>query len=266
MEKPMTQQTISESEEQSEKRQEDVILSVDSLTKKFGGLTAVDNLSFDVFRNEILGFIGPNGAGKSTTFDCIFGSYSPTSGTVRFKGEDVTDLQPYEMRNKGVARTFQTFRPLPDRNVLANVRLPLTPDRLLTVSGLFGRTEEKAVEICRRVGLEDDLHKMPEELPHAGMIRLEIARAIASPPELLLIDEPFAGLSDAEIDEISELFVELRDDGITFIIVDHNMHGLLTLIDRAIVINFGELIADAPPDEVTESKEVQEAYLGGDAV
>jgi branched-chain amino acid transport system ATP-binding protein len=244
----------------------DTILSIEGLTKQFGGLTAVDNLSFNVYQNEILGFIGPNGAGKSTTFNCIFGTYQPTSGTVTFKGDDVTALPPYKMRNKGMARTFQTFRPLSDRNVLSNVRLPLVPDRLLTLGGLFGQTEKEAIDICRRVGLEDDLYKMPEELPHAGLIRLEIARAIASPPDLLLIDEPFAGLSDGEIQEISDLFLKLQQDGITFVIVDHNMRGLLDLIDRAIVVNFGELIAEGAPEEITSNEQVQEAYLGGSEI
>lgn len=245
---------------------DEAILAVDGLTKEFGGLVAVDNLSFTVKAGEILGFIGPNGAGKSTTFNCIFGTYSPTDGVVQFKGEDVTGLPAYKMRKRGMARTFQTFRPLEDRDVVSNVSLPLISDRLLTLSGLFDRTQERAIEICERVGLGDDLYKMPEELPHAGMIRLEIARAIASPPELLLVDEPFAGLSDAEIEEISTLFRQLLDDGVTFVIVDHNMRGLLDLIDRAIVINFGELIAEGSPDEITEDEVVQEAYLGGSEI
>jgi branched-chain amino acid transport system ATP-binding protein len=242
------------------------LLEVENLTKEFGGLTAVYDLSFEVEDREILGFIGPNGAGKSTTFDCIFGIREPTSGTVRFKGEDVTGFPPYRMRKKGMARTFQTFRPLNDRDVVSNVGLSMVSDSLFTVEGLFGRTEEAATDVCRRVGLEDDLYKMPDELPHAGMIRLEIARAIATPPEIVLVDEPFAGLTDAEVEQLSQLFLELRDDGVTFVIVDHNMRGLLDLIDRCIVINFGELIAEGPPDEIVEDETVQEAYLGGEGV
>ena len=243
-----------------------IVLSVEDLHKKFGALVATDDATFEVERGTITGLIGPNGAGKSTTFDCVFGNYTPTSGSVRFRGEDVTGLPAYEMRQKGMARTFQTFRPLNDRDVVSNVGLSLVSDRLLTLRGLFGRTEEAAIEVCRRVGLEDDLYKMPEELSHAGMIRLEIARAIATPPELLLVDEPFAGLSDGEIERLSELFLDLRDEGVTFIVVDHNMRGLLDLIDRAIVINFGELIAEGSPAAVMADETVQEAYLGGEEI
>jgi len=242
----------------------ETILEVSGLVKEFGGLTAVNDLSFEVNEQEILGFIGPNGAGKSTTFNCIFGTYKPTAGTVRFKGEDVTGLPAYKMVRKGLARTFQTFRPLPDRDVISNVALSTTPDRLLTLRGLFGEAKEEAREVCRRVGLEDDLYKTPDELPHAGMIRLELARALATEPEIVLVDEPFAGLSEQEIQGLSDLFLELRDEGMTFIIVDHNMRGLLDLIDRAIVINFGELIAEGSPTAITQDEAVQEAYLGGE--
>lgn len=244
----------------------ETVLDVDGLTKRFGGLTAVDDLSFDVSKQEILGFIGPNGAGKSTTFNCIFGTYNPTSGTIRFNGEDVTAKPAHGMVQKGMARTFQTFRPLTDRNVLANVELANVNNDLFTLSGLFGSTAAEAEDICERVGLGDDLYKMPDELPHAGMIRLEIARAIATEPELLLVDEPFAGLSGTEVEGLSELFEDLRQEGMTLIVVDHNMRGLLNLIDRAIVINFGEHIADGSPDEIRNDPTVQEAYLGGSEI
>ena len=242
------------------------ILEVDDLVKQFGGLTAVDHLSFDVYEGEILGFIGPNGAGKSTTFNCIFGSFPPTSGTVRFKGEDVTGYSAYKMVHRGMARTFQTFRPLEDRDVVSNVSLSMVSDKLFTLNGIFGQTEERAIELCERIGLEDDMYKMPDELTHAEMIRMELARALATDPELLLVDEPFAGLSDHEIEALSDLFMEFRDDGMTFIVVDHNMRGLLDLIDRSIVINFGELIADGTPREITQDPTVQKAYLGGETV
>lgn len=242
------------------------VLEVENLTKQFGGLTAVDDLSFSVSNQEILGFIGPNGAGKSTTFNCIFGTYEPTGGTVRFQGEDVTGDPAHAMVKRDMARTFQTFRPLPDRDVVSNVELSQVSDSLFTVSGLFGGTTTKAEEMCHRVGLGDDLHKMPDELPHAGMIRLELARALATDPDLLLVDEPFAGLSGHEVAELSTLFTDLRDEGLTLIIVDHNMRGLLQLIDRAIVINFGELIAEGPPEDIKNDPVVQEAYLGGEEI
>jgi branched-chain amino acid transport system ATP-binding protein len=240
----------------------ETVLQVDGLTKQFGGLRAVDNLSFDVSNQEILGFIGPNGAGKSTTFNCIFGTFKPTSGTVYFNGKEVTAQPAYKMVRSGMARTFQTFRPLPDRNVLANVELANVSNDLFTLSGLFGSTTAEAEEVCERVGLTDDMYKMPDELPHAGMIRLEIARAIATEPDLLLVDEPFAGLSGNEVKELSQLFESLRQEGMTLIIVDHNMRGLLDLIDRAVVIHFGDRIAMGSPDEITNDPTVQEAYLG----
>ncbi len=244
---------------------DDGILVIDDLTKKFGGLTAVDHLSFAVSEGEILGFIGPNGAGKSTTFNCVTGTYPPTDGTVWYRGEDVTGEPPYRIVKRGMARTFQSFRPLRDRTVVENVQLALVPDRLFSLAGLRGETRERAAEVCKQVGLGDRLRQTPNELPHAGMLRLELGRALATDPTLLLIDEPFAGLSGPEIAEVSELFSALRDDGITLVVVDHNMRGLLQLIDRAVVINFGAKLAEGTPEEIRNDPAVQKAYLGGDA-
>jgi branched-chain amino acid transport system ATP-binding protein len=243
---------------------DDGVLVADGLTKRFGGLVAVDDLSFAVEKQEILGFIGPNGAGKSTTFNCITGVYPPTEGTVYYNGRDVTGSEFYEMVQNGMARTFQEFRPLEDRSVVDNVQISLVPDRLFSTSGLRGQTRARAVEICERVGLGERLRQLPDELPHADMIRLELARAMATDPDLLLVDEPFAGLADEDITELSDLLRTLRDQGTTFIVVDHNMRGLLQLIDRAIVINFGERIADGTPEEITDDPAVRKAYLGSE--
>ncbi|WP_256298394.1 ABC transporter ATP-binding protein [Haloarchaeobius salinus] len=245
---------------------DDGLLVIRNLTKRFGGLTAVDDLSLAVEEGEILGFIGPNGAGKSTTFNCVTGTYRPTSGTVWYRGEDVTGVATHEMVGRGLARTFQSFRPLHDRSVVDNVRLALTPDRLFSLSGLRGTTHQRAVEMCERVGLGDRLHQTPDELPHAGMLRLELARALATDPDLLLVDEPFAGLAGNEVAELSELFESLREEGITLVVVDHNMRGLLSLIDRAVVIQFGAKIAEGTPEEIRDDPTVQEAYLGGDTL
>lgn len=242
---------------------DDGLLVCSNLTKRFGGLTAVDDLSMTVAEGEILGFIGPNGAGKSTTFDCVTGRYPPTSGTVWYQGENVTGQPTYELVERGVARTFQSFRPLGDRSVVRNVALSLVPDRLFSLSGLRGKTEREAARICERVGLGDDLAKMPGELPHAGLLRLELARALATEPGLLLVDEPFAGLADPEVESISNLLTELRAEGMTLVVVDHNMRGLLTLVDRVVVIRFGAKIAEGTPQEVKADERVQQAYLGG---
>lgn len=244
---------------------EDGLLVLDSVTKRFGGLTAVDDLSFAVEEGEILGFIGPNGAGKSTTFNCVTGRYPPTSGTIWYDSTDVTGSSTHRMVKRGLARTFQEFRPLEDRTVVENVALALTPDKLFSLSGLRGGTRDRARTICERVGLGDRLGQSPGELPHAGLLRLELARALATDPTLLLVDEPFAGLSTREVTTVSELFADLREEGLTLVVVDHNMRGLLSVIDRAIVIQFGSKIAEGTPEEIREDERVQEAYLGANA-
>ena len=211
---------------------EDGKLVLDSVTKRFGGLTAVDDLSFAVQEQEILGFIGPNGAGKSTTFNCVTGRFPPTEGTVYYNGEDVTGSTAY--------------------------------DKMFSMQGLSGATQRRAADICDRVGLGDRKHMLPDELPHAGLLRLELGRALATEPDLLLVDEPFAGLSGPEVESVSDLLLDLREEGLTLVVVDHTMRGLLSLIDRAIVIQFGSMIAEGEPEQIKNDPVVQEAYLGGD--
>jgi len=241
-------------------------LVVDGLTKRFGGLTAVDDFSFAVSEGEILAIIGPNGAGKSTTFNCVTGRYRPTSGTVWFNGEDITGEPMYAVVNRGLARTFQSFRPLQDRNVVQNVMLALAPNRIFSLAGLTAKTHDRAVELCERVGLGGDLETLPGELPHAGILRLGVARALASEPEMLLLDEPFAGLASEEVDELASLFESLRRNGITLAVIDHNVRGLLSLADRVVVLNFGSKLTEGSPDEIRTDPDVRRAYLGGESV
>jgi branched-chain amino acid transport system ATP-binding protein len=245
---------------------EDGMLVLSDVVKTFGGITAVDEFSMAVEEEEILGFIGPNGAGKSTTFNCVTGVYPPDSGKVWYKGEDVTNLPPHEMVKRGMARTYQSFRPLRDRSVIQNIALSLVPDKLFSLKGLRGETMQKAEGICDLVDLSNQMEMTPDELPHAGMLRLELGRALATNPDLLLLDEPFAGLSEPEVEAISELLRTLRSDaGVTLIVVDHNMRGLFPLVDRAVVIRFGELLAEGAPEEIRSDPMVQRAYLGGES-
>lgn len=240
-------------------------LVVQGLTKKFGGLTAVDDFSFAVSEGEILAIIGPNGAGKSTTFNCVTGMIEPTAGTVWFDGEDITGKPMYKIVNRGLARTFQEFRPLEDRSVVKNVMLALAPNRIFSLSGLSSETYDRAAELCERLGLGSRLDALPNELPHASILRLGVARALAADPEMILLDEPFAGLSGEAVDELASLFESLRADGITLAIIDHNMRGLLTLADRVVVLNFGSKLAEGTPEEMRDDPEVQQAYLGSDS-
>lgn len=238
-------------------------LAVEHLTKTFGGLVAIDDLSFTIRKGEILGFVGPNGAGKSTTFNCIMGTLKPTSGTVYFRGEDITGKPTYELVGRGFARTYQDFRPLEDRTVLENIEVAYLPNEIFSTSRLGGESRRKATAITERVGLEEHAERMPDELPHTDILRLEIGRALATDPSLLLLDEPFAGLAYEDVRAISDLIRELRDEGVTISVIDHNMRGLLELVDRVVVINFGSLLAEGTPTEIRSDPEVQRAYLGG---
>jgi branched-chain amino acid transport system ATP-binding protein len=249
----------------TERPQSDVgtaLLDTTDLTKEFGGLKAVQDISFTVNRNEILGFIGPNGAGKSTTFNCVTGYFPPTSGTVRFNGKDITGLEAHEINREGIARTFQDLRPLDDRNVMKNIMIGLVSNKLFSFSTFEEVTRGRAIELAERVGLGDKLNEMPGKLPHEELTRLEIARALACDPELILIDEPFAGLTDEEVDRVVSLIDSLRDEGLTFVIIDHNMRGITSIVDRIVVIDLGEKLAEGTPEEIMNDPAVQQAYLG----
>ena len=239
----------------------DALLSVEDLSKSFGGLVAVDDLSFEISEGEILGVIGPNGAGKSTVFNCVMGSYTVTGGRITFRNEDITDQSTHDIVNAGLARVSQHSRPIESMTVAENIRIFTMPNSVLSFEG--GATRSEIREIAARVGIDDCLDERPESLPHADTRRLEIARALATDPTLILLDEPFAGLTQEEVRELSERIRSFRDDGITIVIVDHNMKGLMALVDRVVVVHNGRLLATGTPEEISTDERVHDVYLTG---
>lgn len=237
-------------------------LEIDDLRKEFGGLVAVDDLSFDVEEGEILGLIGPNGSGKTTVFNCTMGIYDVTSGHVRFDGEDITDWQTHDIVNRGLSRVSQESNPIDMYPVAGNIKLFTLPNKISSLHG--GASDEEIAGYASRVDIQDKLHETPDELAHADVRRLEIAKALATEPEMLLLDEPFAGMNQQEIRTLSEQIEALRDDGMSMVVVDHNMSGLMQLVDRVVVLHNGEKLAQGTPEEIAEDERVQEAYLSSE--
>jgi len=247
------------------------LLSVEGLTKQFGGLVAVSDLSFAVERGEILGLIGPNGSGKTTVFNCIMSTDDVTDGRISFDGEDITDAPTHDVVERGVARVSQESNPIDVLSVGANIELFTLPNSLLLCALPDGVRERVAddqardpAEYAARVDLADRLAETPDSLPHADVRRLEIAKALATEPDLLLLDEPFAGMNQTEIRALSEQIEAFRRDGTTVVIVDHNMRGLMQLVDRVVVLSSGEKLAAGTPEEIVEDERVQRAYLAGE--
>lgn len=240
------------------------LLECKNLTKYFGGLAAVNNINLQVERGAILGIIGPNGAGKTTLFHLITGFEKVTSGTVEFKGEDITNLKPFKIVDKGIARTFQTVRPFNMMSVFNNVVVSCLSKRATRMSDPSENLQDRAWEIMELVGLGDaaNMMRMPIILPHGDLKRIEIARAIASKPELLLLDEPFSGLSPGEVADQQSLILKLHKEGYTIVIIEHMLRALMKVVKKVFVMDFGEKIAEGTPRQVAKNKKVIEAYLG----
>ena len=238
-----------------------VILQVKNLTKRFGGLTAVNDVSFEIERGSLVGLIGPNGAGKTTLFNLISGFEKPNSGSVWFDGVNVTRFKPYKRVKYGITRTFQIVRPLRLLTCLDNIIVGCKSPRGKNLSQEIG-IEQLASTILSSVGLVDKARIPPIILPFGDLKKLEIGRAVATNPELLLLDEPFSGLSYEEQMVIFELVKQLHEEGYTIMLAGHVLRELMALVPRVLVMHQGKLIADGPPQEVVENKIVYEAYLG----
>ncbi len=235
------------------------LLEAREVSKRFGGLSAVKDVSFAIQEGEIMGLIGPNGAGKTTLFNLIDGVYKPDKGTIRFDGFEITGWPPDKVVHHGLARTHQIVKPLNDMTVLANV----------TVGACFGReylsldkARKVAMEVLEFVELADRAHVLARELTIAGKKRLEVARALAARPKLVLLDEVLSGLNPSEVAHISDLVRAIRDRGTSVFMIEHLMQAIMNLSDHVMVLNFGEKLAEGKPEEVARNPQVIEAYLG----
>nr|WP_217653540.1 ABC transporter ATP-binding protein [Seinonella peptonophila] len=252
------------------------MLEMKGITKRFGGLTAVDQVDLIVKKGEILGLIGPNGAGKTTFFNILTGIYRPDQGNIQFNGTDITGFKPYQIANQGIFRTFQNIRLLKDYSVLDNIKLGLfRQTKAGAWSSIFGlrrsREEEKKVAeeswaLLERLGLTDLANEAAGNLSYGNQRRVEIARALVSHPEMILLDEPAAGMNSEEVESLSALVRQIRQQGTTVILIEHNVGMVVELCDRLVVLDHGVKIADGDPNQVVANPAVIEAYIGGQEV
>ncbi len=245
------------------------LLKVSQLTKHFGGVHALNRVDFELFEGELLGCIGPNGSGKTTIVNLITGFVKPTGGNVYYGGKDITGLPPYKRVRLGIARTFQMVRPFYQLPAYKNMIIPLFSPRVKgIVGGKYGDRDAVALDLLEEVGFERDsfvAYKPASVLPQGYLKRLELAKAIALEPDLLILDELFSGLSLAEVAGIVPIIEKLRMAGKTIIMIEHRLKELFRIADRVMVLNYGEKIADGKAEEVMESEAVKSAYLGTEA-
>ena len=238
------------------------LLQVAGLGKRFGGFVALDGIDLDVAEGERLGLIGPNGSGKSTLVNCLCGTLAHETGTVTFEGRLLNGLPTHTRTRLGLARSFQLPRPFVSMSVADNLKVPLlyALDRRARLTA--AQTTERCEELLRLVGLVDCARKYPRDLTQVDMRKLELARAMAAEPKLLIADEAMAGLSHSEVADIVSLLIELNERGATVILIEHIMHAVMQFSQRLVVLVSGRKIADGPPEEVVREAEVERAYLG----
>ncbi len=236
------------------------ILQVDSMTKMFGGFVALDNVSLHLEQGERLGLIGPNGSGKTTMINCISGALSNDRGSVLFKGQEIRNLPAYQRARLGIARSFQIPRPFRSMTVLENLCVPLE----YAASDRIGRSNlrQQGMEILETIGFAARAGDLSDDLTQVDLRKLELARAMAAKPTLLVSDEAMAGLSSSEVDEILEILMVLNKNGVAVIMIEHIMRAVMRFSERIVVLDAGKKIAEGAPDEIVRNPEVERAYLG----
>lgn len=253
----------------------EIFFEIDKVTKRFGGLTAINEASFQMNRDEIIGLIGPNGAGKTTLVRLVMGILKADSGSIRFKGKEITRMKTWKIVEEGIAATFQNTRPFRRLPIVANVMVPCLGPRTSRRGEWVKRVEARAMDALEFAGISDLAMEPASRLSQGDLKRLEVARAIATEPELLILDEPFGGLTPTETELLGKSirrlhkggrFGRLHSEGAAMIIIEHKLSELMKIVDRVIVMHFGQLIATGTPEEIIKNDRVIEAYIGKEVV